>query len=50
MDALNKPRIPFTQYFYVAGAALVVLIAVLLLVLFLNTDISPSGESVPARN
>ena len=49
MDAINKTRMPFKpQYIYSAGAVLVVAIAAVLLVLFLNSDDDAVGESVPA--
>ena len=49
MDAITKPRMPFKpQYMYTAGAALVVVIAALLLLVFLNTNDGVEGESVPA--
>ena len=49
MEALNKPRLPFKPpYVYTAGATVIAVLAVLLLVVLLNTDDGSDSESVPA--
>ncbi len=51
MDAIYKLRLPVKpQYVQSAGGALVILVAVLLLILFMNTDGTSNGGSAPANS